>query len=82
MNFLYNLLELIRDADDKLNFARYVYVLSRLEPQGEDKAVQREQYKMFSKKMYEWIQDEEDRKQLKTAMNICSLLNRKTEEDL
>ena len=29
INFLYNLLELIRNQDDRINFARIVYILSR-----------------------------------------------------
>lgn len=74
--FLYHLLELVRNQKDRINFARYVYILSRLEPEQKEKQVA---YRNFSKKMYEWIQSEKDCRQLKTAMNLYVYLNRETE---
>ncbi len=35
MSFLYRMLELIRNQKEKINFARFVYLLSRLEPDKE-----------------------------------------------
>ena len=72
--FLYRMLELIRNQKDKINFARFVYLLSRLEPveEGEEK----ERYHQFSKKMYVWIQSEKDCRQLKTAMNLYAYMHR------
>ena len=74
MTFLYRMLELIRNQKDKINFARFVYLLSRLEPveEGEEK----ERYHQFSKKMYVWIQSEKDCRQLKTAMNLYAYMHR------
>lgn len=79
-NFLYNLLELIRNQDEKINFARYVYILSRLEPSDGATAEEKSDYKDFSKHMYEWIRDEKDCRELKTAMNLYEYLEREAEE--
>lgn len=78
MTFLYRMLELIRNQKEKINFARFVYLLSRLEPdkEGEEK----ETYRQFSRKMYEWVQSEKDCRQLKTAMNIYAYMNREKED--
>lgn len=70
MNFLYNLLELLRNKGEKINFARYVYILSRLEPEKTVDAVQKEAYQKFSEKMYQWIKDDEDSRQLRTAITL------------
>ena len=35
MAFLYHLMELLRNEEEKINIARYVYLLSRMEPEGE-----------------------------------------------
>ena len=47
MNFLYNLLELIRNQDEKINFARVVYILSRLEPDKKDQALEKKNIRSF-----------------------------------
>ncbi|MCD8150784.1 MAG: type III-A CRISPR-associated protein Cas10/Csm1, partial [Clostridiales bacterium] len=69
-SFLYHLLELVRKQDDKINLARYVYLLARMEPDKEASQTERQRYKDFSEKMYEWIQDEKDCRQLKTAITL------------
>ena len=79
MNFLYNLLELIRNKKEKINFARYVYILSRLEPEKDASPEQKEAYHKFSKKMYQWIGNDEDSRQLKTAMNLYVYRRREAE---
>lgn len=78
--FLYQLLELIRNRKEKINFARYVYILSRLEPGKEADAVQREAYGIFSKKMYQWIKDDEECRQLVMAIYLYVYMNREKEE--
>ena len=77
--FLYNLLELIRNRKDKINFARYVYVLSRLEPDESADSGQKEAYREFSAKMYQWIGNETDCRQLKTAIQLYVYLRRDKE---
>ena len=82
-NFLYHLLELIRNRAEKLNFARYVYFLSRLEPEHDASEEQINAYKDFSAKMYQWYQgecSEIDCRQLKTAINLYVYLKREKEE--
>ena len=80
-SFLYRLLELIRSQKEKINFARCVYMLSRLEPERGDTAERKEAYQIFSQKMYQWIKSEKDCRQLKTAINLYVYLHRKTEEE-
>ena len=79
--FLYHLLELIRVQKDRINFARYVYTLSRLEPDEEAPQKQRAAYRRFADKMYRWIQDEKDCRQLKTAITLYVYLKREKEEE-
>ncbi len=52
----------------KFNFARMMYLLSRLEP--EEEGLQKEKYRKLSQKMYQWIQSDKDCCQLKTAINL------------
>ena len=72
--FLYHLLELIRNRKEKINFARTVYLLSRLEPVEEGEKKQR--YQRFAEKIYQWIQTEKDARQLKTAITLYVYRNR------
>ena len=75
-SLIYNLLNLVINSGEKINFARYVYLLSRLEPDINEGAEKFDIYRHFSKKMYEWIQDDKDRQELITAMYIYVYLNR------
>ncbi len=79
-NFLYHLLDLIRIREEKISFARYVYLLSRLEPEKEASSKEKENYRKFSTSMYKWIKDEKDCRQLKTAINLYAYLRREEEE--
>lgn len=76
-SFMYNLLELIRKQDDKINFARYVYLLSRLEPDKEASDMEKSLYRDFSAKMYGWIKNDSDCRQLKTAITMYAYITRK-----
>ena len=76
---LYNLLDLIRHQDEKINFARYVYLLSRLEPDRNAGRDQQLLYREFSDQMIRWIRSEKDCRQLKTAIALYAYLRR--EED-
>jgi hypothetical protein len=89
MGFLYNLLELIRSQENRINFARFVYILARLEPSKEAPKEVRERYNTFSQNMYKWIRLDKncnnnltkDGRQLKTAMNIYSYMRRDSEKN-
>lgn len=88
ITMMYNLLDLIRKQEEKINFARIVYVLARLEPdryiaENDKQAVIK--YEKFSKNIYQWIKNEnisekrglaKDARQLKTAMMIYAYLTR------
>lgn len=79
-NLLYHFLHLIRNRKEKINFARYVYLLSRLEPERNAEPEQMEAYRVFSKKMYGWIKSEKDCRQLKTAIYLYAYMTREKEE--
>ncbi len=79
--FLYHLLDLLRGSEEKINTARYVYLLSRMEPDAECKEEQREAYRHFSRKMYEWRMDPEVRRRLITAIYLYVYLTRDEEEN-
>lgn len=78
MAFLYRMLELIRNQKEKINFARFVYVIARLEPKEEGE--EKERYRLFSRKMHEWIQKEKECRQLKTAMTLYVYMHREKGE--
>ena len=68
--FLYHLLELIRDSGEKIQFARYVYLLSRLEPDRQSSEAEQEIYRNFADHMVRWYQTPDDRKSLITAIYL------------
>ena len=91
-SFIYRVLQLFNenDGEDKLNIARLAYVLARLEPQKPNtnkKEVlseyekDKENYKEFSKKIYGWIKNKKDSKQVKTAILLYVYNNRKIVEE-
>lgn len=90
MNFFYNLVDLMRNMDERINLARFVYLISRMEPDekrlkelemesaGKGKAVL-EAYRCFSQSMYQWIRKEGDRRELITAAYLYVYNVRKRE---
>lgn len=78
--FLYHVLELLR-TKERFNRARYVYYLSRMEPEGQQStSVQKEAYRRFSKNMYHWAENSEDRRETITAIYLYIYLKREKEE--
>ena len=75
-HFLYRLLDLIRDREEKINLARFAYVLARLEPKREG---EKESIGNFQKN--QWSNNEKDSKQLITAIYVYVYLNRKEDKD-
>ena len=69
-SMLYRILELLRGADDKINIARYAYMLARLAPDGKADDDYKKIYKRFQQNMYQWILSEQDRKSLMLAILI------------
>lgn len=78
MAFLYRLTDLLRQAEsDKLNLARYAYLLARLQPRRD--SANYGSYQDFSKKMYAWACSPRDRGQLVTAIYLYVYMNRKAD---
>lgn len=61
--FLYKMLELLRESNDKINVARYAYLLSRAKENNKNLDV---------KQFYKWIQTKEERKELEIAITLYS----------
>lgn len=68
--FLYKILSLLRERKEKINFARYVYLLSRMEPGENSTDAQKKKYRTFSQKLYKWMNSEEDSRELIAAIYI------------
>lgn len=78
MAFLYRMTELLREAkEDRLNLARYAYLLARLRPASGTPAWSI--YDEFSRRMYGWACEPHDRRQLITAIYLYVYMNRKVE---
>lgn len=78
MAFLYRMTDLLRAAEhDKLNLARYAYMLARLHPASGTPAWAI--YDEFSRRMYDWACEPHDRRQLITAIYLYVYMNRKVE---
>ncbi len=78
---LYRILELIRNQNEPINFARFIYMLSRLEPEADADKELKEIFNHFSGNMIKWINNESDRRQLKTAIELYVYLHRGEEEN-
>ena len=68
--FLYRLLALLRRSDEAINMARFAYLLARMEPGRRAKPAQQEAYRAFSRSLYRWYREPEDRRQLITAIYL------------
>lgn len=77
--FLYHLLELIRDNGERFNRARFVYYLSRMEPDSDEDMNEKIAYQAFSKKMYTWSLSEEERRQVVSAIYLYVYMQRERE---
>ena len=77
------MLELLRNINEKINIARFIYLLSRLEPEKNSKNYEEKIsiYRNFADKMYGWIESEDDRKQVITAMYLYVYLKRKKQSE-
>ena len=74
-SFLYQLLEFLRQTKaDRINLARYAYLLARMEPRERER---RDDYRAFSKAMYSWALSAEDRRELITAIYLFVYMRRK-----
>ncbi|MDR1862019.1 MAG: type III-A CRISPR-associated protein Cas10/Csm1 [Candidatus Ancillula sp.] len=72
--FIYKLLGLLRetqsthvDQHKTISMAHWVYFLMRMEPKSDDKLGE---FRKFTNKLYEWIGEANDRKQLQVALEL------------
>lgn len=80
-SFLYKVVDLIRRREERINIARFAYLLGRIEPKRSAESKEKEIYKEFREKMYKWIKvGGEDSRELLTAIYIYVYLNREREE--
>lgn len=79
-SFLYHLLDLLKNRKEPINLARYAYLLSRMQPGESASKEQKDQYQVFAQKMYEWRQNEDDARQVITAITLYAYLVRTREE--
>ena len=76
-SFLHRILELLQQTGkDRINLARYAYLLARMEPRD---GKRRESYQTFSRTMYRWAQSEQDRRQLIAAIILYFYAERKAQ---
>ena len=81
--FLYNMLSYIRGIEnDVINIARYAYLLSRLAPGREASDEKKKRYSEFSQKMYQWMKNEKDRRELVAAMYLYTYSERKRDDKI
>ena len=75
-SMLYNMLELIRQKNDgdRLNIARMAYLLARNRPTYDDDKLKK--HMELEHKLYNWIQNDKDRRELITAIYIYVYVNR------
>jgi len=78
-SLLYSLLTLLKNSGDKINIARCAYILAKMAPEGGSK-IQKKAYRRFADSMYSWITNENDRKQIITAIYIYLFLTRRRSE--
>jgi CRISPR-associated protein Csm1 len=86
-SFLYKLLTYLygieteeKDKKAKISLARYAYMLSRIEPNtGNDD--EKLKFKEFSRSMYDWMTDKDERKQLKAAIYLYIYSKRGDRDD-
>jgi CRISPR-associated protein Csm1 len=80
-SFLYNILELLRQSEDSgINVARLAYLLARREPGKRAADDIKKKYADFVQSIHRWALDNEDRKQLITALIIYTYNNRDEKE--
>ncbi len=84
--FLYKLLDFMRHTEDKINLARFAYLLARLTPKKTTEnqgyfPTLLENYEHFSRKMYQWLKDDKHRAQGITALYLYVYLTRDEKKD-
>lgn len=74
------LIELMKNKEP-VNIARIAYALARMEPNKNRLEKCERSYKEFKEKLFSWVQDEQHRKELITAMTLLVYLYREDEKN-
>lgn len=78
--FLYKILDLFRNQEERINLARLAYLFARMEPGRKASENEKESYRRFREKMYEWRQNPSDSSEAITAIYLYIYLIREREE--
>ncbi len=82
-SWLYRVLALLdssQSRDGEINLARFAYVLARLDP-GDKNPKKKTVYGNLRERFYQWYRNEEERKELRTAIELLIYYLRETEEE-
>ena len=79
--FLYKILELFRNREDKINLARLAYLFARMEPGKTAAQEEKNAYQVFREKLYDWINNSADSAQVITAIYLYIYLTREEKDD-
>ena len=77
--FLYRILNLLRQSEEKINLARLAYLLARMSPGPDVSEDYKACYNEFAHKLYDWQRNSIDKQQLITAISIYSYMIRDRE---
>lgn len=80
MSALYHLMNYIRNRGDKINIARYAYLLGRMAPAEKCNEETEALYQKFSREMYRWIRSEKESRELLTAIYLYVYLHREDKD--
>ena len=82
-SFLFNILEFLKNIKEKINIARFIFLLSRLEPEKNSENYDEKItiYRKFAETMYQWIKKDDDIRQVITAIYLYVYLNRKKQSE-
>ena len=86
-SFLHKLIELVSNRNEKINLARFAYILARAKPNidtnklmsKDEKEEIIKRYNDFSEKLIKWITNEKDAKELLTALKLYGYYSREGE---
>ena len=69
-SFLYHLLQLIGGEETKTSLVRMIYLLCRMEPGNKEPDGKKNAYRVLEEKLLKWINTEEDKEELETAIHL------------
>lgn len=81
ISFMYNLLDLLKNRQDRISLPRFAYLLARMKPAPTASQAEKDEYQIFAEKMFQWMKQAEDSRQAITAIQIYAYLVRMDEEE-